>query len=366
MAALAANSAIAVTKLAAAAVSGSTAMLAEGIHSVADTGNQLLLLLGMRRSVKPPDDDHPFGHGKERFFWTFVVALTLFSVGGLVSVYRGVQGVRHPEETPGLWLGLVVLVFAAIFEGSALRVALRAFNRERGSRSFWMGIRRSKNPETLTVVFEDTAALTGIALAIAGLVLANLTDDPRFDAGAAILIGFVLIGVAGALARESRDLLVGESATPEVRGAIRRAIETQEDVDEIRDLLTMHVGPEADPGQRRDRLRGRAGHRRDRGRHPRRRASRQGRRPRGGADLRRTAAPARRRRLARQRRPAQDRLRSQISRRPRSVSSSSTASSVSQNGTMAWASPPVAIASVASPSSSRSRVMMPSTWAAKP
>jgi cation diffusion facilitator family transporter len=245
LAALAANSGIAVTKLIAAAISGSTAMLAEGIHSVADTGNQLLLLLGLRRSIKPPDEEHPFGHGKERFFWTFVVALLLFSVGGLVSILRGISGLQHREETPGLWLGVIVLVAAAIFEGSALRVALRAFNRERGKRSFWSAIRRSKNPETLTVVFEDTAALSGIAFAIAGLVLAHLTDDSRWDAGAAVLIGVLLIGVALALARETKDLLIGESATPERRRAIREAIHSVEEVDEIRDLLTMHVGPES-------------------------------------------------------------------------------------------------------------------------
>lgn len=245
LAALTANGAIAVTKLIAAAISGSTALLAEGIHSVADTGNQLLLLLGMKRSEKPPDDDHPFGHGKERFFWTFVVAMTLFSVGGLVSIGRGVQGLLEREEAPDLWLGVVVLVLAAIFEGSALRIALRSFNRERGRRTIWTGIRRAKNPETLTVVFEDSAALSGIAAALIGLFLAHFTDDSRFDAGAAIVIGVILIVVASALARESRDLLIGESATPEVRGTIRRAIESVECVDEIRDLLTMHVGPEA-------------------------------------------------------------------------------------------------------------------------
>lgn len=244
LAALTANGAIAVTKLAAAAVSGSTAMLAEGIHSIADTGNQLLLLLGMRRSKRPPDEEHPFGHGMERFFWTFVVALTLFTVGGLVSILRGVQGVLHQEETPGLWLGVGVLLAAAVFEASALRVALRSFNRDRGERSFWTGIRRAKDPETLTVIFEDIAALTGIAIAIAGLVLSHLFNDSRFDSGAAVVIGLILVGVAFALARESRDLLIGESASRETRAAIRAAIDSIADVDEIRDLLTMHVGPE--------------------------------------------------------------------------------------------------------------------------
>src|SRR3954451_5783728 len=151
LAALSANGAIAVTKLVAAVISGSTALLAEGIHSVADTGNQLLLLLGLRLSDKPADEDHPFGHGKERYFWTFVVALALFLVGGLVSIQRGVSGILHPEEPPSVWLALAVLVLAACFEGSALRVALRTFNKERGRRSVWGGIRRAKDPETLTV-----------------------------------------------------------------------------------------------------------------------------------------------------------------------------------------------------------------------
>jgi cation diffusion facilitator family transporter len=244
LAALSANGAIAVTKLVAAVISGSTAMLAEGIHSVADTGNQLLLLLGMRRSVRPPDEEHPFGHGKERFFWTFVVALTLFSVGGLVSIGRGVQGLLHREPTPDLPLSLIVLILAAAFEGSALRVALRTFNRDRGPRSFYAGLRRAKNPETLTVVFEDTAALSGIAAAITALLLAHFTDDSSFDAAGVVAVGLILVVVAFALARESRDLLVGESATPEVRERIREAIEGCDDVDQIRDLLTMHVGPD--------------------------------------------------------------------------------------------------------------------------
>ena len=244
LSALAANGAIAVTKLAAALISGSTAMLAEGIHSIADTGNQLLLLLGMHRSERPADEDHPFGHGKERFFWTFVVALMLFSVGGLVSIYRGVQGLVHAEEAPPLWLNLAVLLLAAVFEGSALRVALRAFNRARRGRSFYAGIRGAKDPETLTVVFEDTAALSGIFVAIVGLVLAHLTDNGRFDAAAACGIGLILLVMAAGLARESRDLLIGEAAAPEVRRRIREAIEQVEQVDEICELLTMHVGPD--------------------------------------------------------------------------------------------------------------------------
>jgi cation diffusion facilitator family transporter len=244
LAALAANSAIAVTKLVAAVISGSTALLAEGFHSIADTGNQALLLLGLRLSDKPPDEEHPFGHGKERFFWTFVVALALFLVGGLVSIQRGVAGLIHPEELPSMWLAVGVLVAAALFEGSALRIALRSFNRERGRRSFWGGIRRAKDPETLTVVFEDTAALTGIFVAIVGIVLAHVLKDGRWDAGAAVIIGLILCAVAFALAREVKDLLIGESAKPETRKAIEEAVRSVDEVEGIRELLTMHVAPD--------------------------------------------------------------------------------------------------------------------------
>lgn len=244
LAALAANSGIAVTKLIAAAVTGSTSMLAEGFHSVADTGNQLLLLFGIHRSRKPADEEHAFGHGAERFFWTFVVALALFMVGGVVSIYRGVTGLAQPEEPPNLWISVVVLVASAFFEGSALRVALRRFNQARGARSFWVGIRRAKDPETLTVVFEDTAALSGLTAALVAIVLANVFDDSRWDAGGAIVVGAILCVWAVFLARESKDMLLGESATREMRRAIRAAVERDADVDEIRDLLTMHVSPE--------------------------------------------------------------------------------------------------------------------------
>ncbi|MEA2295627.1 MAG: hypothetical protein QOE86_3266 [Solirubrobacteraceae bacterium] len=244
LAALAANSAIAVIKLIAAVISGSTALLAEGFHSIADTGNQALLLLGLRLSDKPPDEEHPFGHGKERFFWTFVVALALFLVGGLVSIERGVSGLLHPEKLPSVPIAVAVLVVAAVFEGSALRIALRTFNKERGRRSFWGGIRRAKDPETLTVVFEDTAALTGIVVAIVGIVLAKVLDDARWDSGAAVIIGLLLCGVAFALAREVKDLLIGESAKPETRQAIEEAVRSVPEVEGIRELLTMHVGPD--------------------------------------------------------------------------------------------------------------------------
>jgi divalent metal cation (Fe/Co/Zn/Cd) transporter len=186
----------------------------------------------------------PASHEDADHSTTFVVALALFLVGGLVSIQRGVSGIVHPEELPDLWIGVGVLVAAAVFEGSALRIALRTFNRERGRRSFYSGIRRAKDPETLTVVFEDTAALTGIVVAIAGVVLAHVLDDSRFDAAGAVLIGLILCAVAVALAREVKDLLIGESANRETRETIQRAVDSIPEVEGVRELLTMQVGPD--------------------------------------------------------------------------------------------------------------------------
>ena len=245
LAALAANSAIAVTKLIAAAMSGSTAMLAEGIHSVADTGNQACCCSACGRSDEAGRRGAPVRPRQ---------GALLLDVRGRADAVPGRRARVDParrqrraateEELPGLWLGVGVLLAAAVFEGSALRVALRAFNRERGQRSFWGGIRRAKDPETLTVVFEDTAALTGIGARSPASSLAHMIDDAPLGRRGAIVIGVILVGVAVALARESRDLLIGESATPEIRTAIREAIERLDEVDEIRELLTMHVGPE--------------------------------------------------------------------------------------------------------------------------
>src|SRR5689334_4968611 len=173
--ALAANSAIAVAKAAAAVVSGSSAMLAEALHSFADTGNQGLLLLGMKRAERPADEEHPFGHGKERFFWTFVVAVSLFTLGAGFSIYHGITGLVEGHEVPDPVLALIVLAVAAVFEGIALRTAWQQFQAKRGRRSVRQALREAKDPEVLTVIGEDTAALSGIAVAIAGIVLSQLT-----------------------------------------------------------------------------------------------------------------------------------------------------------------------------------------------
>ena len=242
--ALFANTAIAIAKTVAAVISGSSAMLAEALHSFADTGNQGLLLLGMKRAERPADEDHPFGHGKERFFWTFVVAGSLFTLGGGFSIYHGASGLIHGHEVPDPLIALIVLVVAAVFESTALRTAWKQFQAKRGDRSVPHALREAKDPEILTVLGEDSAAISGIAVAIAGIVLSYLTGQAAFDAVASILIGLILVAVAFLLAREMLGLLLGEAATPEVRRAIADAVSGFETVDRVVELRTMHVGPQ--------------------------------------------------------------------------------------------------------------------------
>jgi cation diffusion facilitator family transporter len=242
--ALFANSVIAVAKTVAAVISGSSAMLAEALHSFADTGNQGLLLLGMKRSERPADDEHPFGHGKERFFWTFVVAVSLFTLGAGFSIYHGVTGLIHGHEVPDPLIALLVLGVAAVFESAALRTAWKQFQAKRGRRSVRQALREAKDPEILTVLGEDTAALSGIAVAIVGIVLSNLTETAAFDAAASIGIGLILAAVAFFLAREMLGLLLGESATVPVRRQIVDTVNSFDPVDRVIDLRTMHVGPQ--------------------------------------------------------------------------------------------------------------------------
>src|SRR4051794_24246495 len=180
--ALFANCAIAVAKSVAAVISGSSAMLAEALHSFADTGNQGLLLLGMKRAERPADEDHPFGHGKERFFWTFVVAISLFTLGAAFSIYLGVEGLVNGHELPSPVIALVVLGVSALFEANALRTAWKQFQAKRAGRSVPRALRDSKDPEVLTVIAEDSAAISGIAVAVAGIVLAEVTGVAAFDA----------------------------------------------------------------------------------------------------------------------------------------------------------------------------------------
>jgi len=243
IAALVGNSLIAATKFAAAALTGSSAMFAEGIHSTVDTGNQGLLLLGMRRSRRPPDPEFPFGHGKEIYFWSFVVAMLIFGLGAVLSVYEGIQGLLHPEPLRNPYVNYVVLAIAFCFEAGAWFLAWRAFNRTRGARGYFRAVREAKDPTVFAVLFEDSAAMMGLVLAFAGVALAQVTGEWRFDAAASIGIGLVLAFTAAWLARESMGLLIGESARGEVVEGIRGIVADSVHVAAVNEVLTLHMGP---------------------------------------------------------------------------------------------------------------------------
>jgi cation diffusion facilitator family transporter len=244
LAALGANTAIAIAKLVAALVSGSTSMLAEAFHSMADTGNQALLLLGLSRAERPPDEDHPFGHGKARFFWGLLVAISLFTVGGGFSIWQGVSGLAHGHELPDVTVALIVIAVAICFEGYAWRTAWRQLDASRRGRGVVAALRHSKDPEVLTVLAEDTAAITGLLVAAAGITLASLTGEPAFDAAGSVLIGLILLSVAFLLGRENAKLLLGEAVDPQVRKALEEAIRGVDAVEDLIELLTMHLGPD--------------------------------------------------------------------------------------------------------------------------
>lgn len=242
--ALAANVAIAITKFIAAGISGSSAMLTEAIHSVADSGNQLFLLRGDAVSRYAATTTHPFGRGKAMYFWSFMVAVVLFVGGSVFSIYTGWQRLSHPDEghSGGLVFSLVVLAIAAAFEiGVALVPAIRQFNRIRGTTSPWRMIRESKDSALIVVVFEDTAAVVGLVIAAAGLILSEATGTVLWDGVASILIGVLLGVVAFIIAREMHSLLVGESASSRDRTAIRLAILSVEAVHRVERLLTMQL-----------------------------------------------------------------------------------------------------------------------------
>ncbi|MCB0107385.1 MAG: cation transporter [Caldilineaceae bacterium] len=242
--AIGANLLVAITKFVAAFFSGSSSMLSEGIHSVVDTGNQLLLLLGIRRARKPSDKQHPFGYGQELYFWSLIVAILLFGLGGGMSVYEGVTHLTHPSalEDP-LW-NYVVLGLAFLFEGTSFTIAFRELRAERRDESIWQAIRNSKDPTTFVVVFEDSAALLGLVTAFIGVFLSHRLSNPRLDGVASLIIGLLLATVAVLLAYESRGLLLGESFDPEKVEEIRQLVEADEQVVRAGRPLTMHLGPE--------------------------------------------------------------------------------------------------------------------------
>lgn len=241
-AAIAGNLAIAATKLVAAYFTGSSAMLSEGIHSLVDTGNGGLLLLGSKRAKKPADVNHPFGHGKELYFWSLVVAILIFALGGGMSVYEGITHMIHPHLSDPTW-NYVVLGFAILFESISFFFAYKAFRAEMGTQGIFRTIRASKDPTTFTVLFEDTAALLGLVVAFIGIFLGHQLHNPYLDGAASVLIGVILGVVAAFLAYESKGLLIGEGVNPEVLTSIRKLVRADESVDDVRKSLTMHFGP---------------------------------------------------------------------------------------------------------------------------
>jgi cation diffusion facilitator family transporter len=242
-AALVGNGLIAITKFVAAALTGSAAMMAEGIHSVVDTGNQGLLLYGMKRAEAPADERYPFGHGKEIYFWSFVVAIMVFAVGAGVSVYEGVHRVLHPEPVTDPFINYIVLALAAAFEGAAWWFAWRAFRGQMAGRSLTAAVQASKDPTTFVVLFEDSAALLGLVVAAIGLALSQVLDMPVFDGIASIGIGCILAATAIWLAVRTKSLLIGESADPKLVADVRRRAAAMPAVENVNEVLTLHMGP---------------------------------------------------------------------------------------------------------------------------
>lgn len=242
--ALGANVGIAAAKFGAAAVTGSSAMLTEGVHSLVDSTNQLLLLYGKARAQKPADAAHPFGYGRELYFWSFVVAILVFSLGAGVSVYEGVLHILEPERASNPLVAFAVLGLAAGLEGWSVLAALADFNQARGTRGWWSAIRRTKDAPTLVLLLENAGALVGLVIAAAGLALSLITGNPFWDGFASVLIGLVLGVLALVLLMEAKGLLIGESADPELVAAIGRIAAGHRDVVKVHEVLTLHVAPD--------------------------------------------------------------------------------------------------------------------------
>jgi cation diffusion facilitator family transporter len=248
-----ANLAIAAAKFVGAFLTGSSAMLAEGVHSLVDTANQILLLIGLKRAKRPADLRHPFGYGREVYFYAFIVALFIFLGGGAFAIYEGIHKIHYPEAPadaviwgrtiPGVWVNLGILGFALVAESYSCLVAIRAFWKEKGGRPPITAIRRSKDPALFTVLVEDVAALLGLVVAFAGVVLAHVLDMPVLDGWSSIGIGLILIGMAIFLMIETHGLLIGEAADPELVSDIHAAMGAEPGVGHVNAVLTQHLGP---------------------------------------------------------------------------------------------------------------------------
>ncbi|MEM7173235.1 MAG: cation diffusion facilitator family transporter [Pseudomonadota bacterium] len=243
-AALIGNSLIAVTKFGAAFYTGSSAMFSEAIHSCVDSGNQGLLLYGLKRSKRPADERHPFGYGREIYFWAFVVAILIFAVGAGVSFYEGVHKTLHPEPVKDAYITYIVLGLAMVFEAGACYVAFKEFNSRRGKRGIFEAVQVSKDPSIFTVLLEDTAAMLGLIVAFVGIFLGQLLDIPELDGLASIGIGIILAGAAILLAWETKSLLIGEGADPDMVKEVRALLTNRGEIAQINEVLSLHQGPD--------------------------------------------------------------------------------------------------------------------------
>ena len=242
--AFAANLGIAISKFIAAAITGSSAMLTEGVHSVVDSTNQLLLMWGRRQSRKPPDKYHPLGYGRELYFWSFVVAVLVFALGAGVSVYEGIIHIAEPEHAVSPIIGYIVLLVAFLLEGWSTIEAFREFKQAKGELGWFEAIRRSKDPPAFIVLLENGAAMAGIVAAAVGLMLSQLTGNPFYDGAASVVIGIILGVTALLLAYESKGLLIGESADPELVSGLRTLTNSKEGIVGVGHILTVHSAPD--------------------------------------------------------------------------------------------------------------------------
>lgn len=238
------NGLIAIVKFIAAAMTGSSAILSEGIHSVVDTGNQALLLYGIRRAKRPADKRFPFGHGKEVYFWSFIVSILIFAVGAGVSLYEGISHVLHPGPVRDPFINYIILVLAMIFEGFAWYFAFKEFRKVKGQQGYLEAVRKGKDPIMFVVLFEDSAAMLGLIVAFVGIMLSDITGASIYDGAASIVIGLILAGTALWLAFETKSLLIGESADPELTRDIQTIAGSYASIEQVNEILTMHMGPE--------------------------------------------------------------------------------------------------------------------------
>ncbi|MCM0080757.1 cation diffusion facilitator family transporter [Geomonas sp. Red32] len=245
IAALGANLLIAATKMVAAWITGSSAILSEAIHSIVDGGNQVLLLHGQRRAALAPDEEFPFGHGKEIYFWSFVVSILVFSVGAGLSLFEGINHLIHPQPMRHVKVNYLIIAASLLFEGFSWVISVRELGKSKApGQGYYRAIREGKDPSLFLVVLEDTAALLGLAAALAGIYLASLTGSPLYDGAASVVIGLILGGTAILIAHETKGLLVGEAASREVVQLIKEIVQHGEHVEHVNEVLTLHMGPE--------------------------------------------------------------------------------------------------------------------------